>query len=92
MKMEINPIGKIHSPFKEPEGMPIQPTGANGVQGTVEIFDKFKAGLKDLEGFSHIILLYIFHRSKGYNLQVTPFMDDTPGESLQHVHLKGLIQ
>nr|WP_320013861.1 tRNA (N6-threonylcarbamoyladenosine(37)-N6)-methyltransferase TrmO [uncultured Desulfobacter sp.] len=78
MKIEINPIGKIHSPFKEPEGMPIQPTGANGVQGTVEIFDKFKAGLNDLDGFSHIILLYLFHRSKGYNLQVIPFMDDTP--------------
>lgn len=54
MKIEINPIGKIHSPFKEPEGMPIQPTGADGVQGTVEIFDKFQAGLKDLDGFSHI--------------------------------------
>jgi tRNA-Thr(GGU) m(6)t(6)A37 methyltransferase TsaA len=47
------------------------------VNGTVEVFDEFRAGLKDLDGFSHIILLYVFHRSKGYNLQVIPFMDIT---------------
>lgn len=77
MKIELDPIGKIHSPFKAREGMPIQPTGANGVQGSVEIFDPFKEGLKDLDGFSHIILLYAFDRSKDYDLQVIPFMDDT---------------
>ena len=43
--------------------------------GTVEMFDKFCAGLQDLEGFSHIILLYHFHLSQGFNLQVVPFMD-----------------
>jgi tRNA (adenine37-N6)-methyltransferase len=75
MKIEYTPIGIIHSPFKEPVGMPIQPAGASGVGGTVEVFEDFRAGLKDLEGFSHIILLYHFHRSHGFNLHVVPFMD-----------------
>ena len=55
--------------------MPIQPAGAAGVIGNVEVFEDFRAGLKDLEGFSHIILLYHFHRSQGFNLHVVPFMD-----------------
>jgi len=55
--------------------MPIQPAGAAGVKGTVEIFEDYRAGLKDLEGFSHIVLLFVFHRSEGFNMQVVPFMD-----------------
>jgi tRNA-Thr(GGU) m(6)t(6)A37 methyltransferase TsaA len=55
--------------------MPIQPTGAAGVKGTVEVFAEYRAGLKDLDGFSHIILLYQFHRSQGFTLHVIPFMD-----------------
>jgi tRNA-Thr(GGU) m(6)t(6)A37 methyltransferase TsaA len=73
--MKFAPIGIIHSPFVELANMPIQPTGATGIRGTVEIFDTFQAGLKDLDGFSHIILLYHFHRSQSFNLQVIPFMD-----------------
>ena len=53
MNIEYTPIGIIHSPFKEPEGMPIQPAGAADVKGTVEIFGAFQEGLKDLDGFSH---------------------------------------
>jgi tRNA-Thr(GGU) m(6)t(6)A37 methyltransferase TsaA len=73
--MELKPIGIIHTPFTEPEGMPIQPKGAIGIRGTIELFDEYHEGLKDLDGFSHIILLYHFHRSHGFNLQVVPFMD-----------------
>jgi tRNA-Thr(GGU) m(6)t(6)A37 methyltransferase TsaA len=58
--------------------MPIQPTGASGIQGTVEVFPEFTEGLKDLEGFSHIILLYHFHRVQEVKLVVTPFMDFQP--------------
>ncbi len=76
--IEMNPIGIIHTPFRKLEGMPIQPAGAVGVKGTVEVFEKFQAGLKDLDGFSHIILLYIFHRSHGFKLEVVPFMDTQP--------------
>ena len=75
MKIEFTPIGIIHSPFMEPEGMPIQPPGAAGAKGTVEVFEDFRSGLKDLDGFSHIILLYHFHRSHGFKLHVVPFMD-----------------
>jgi len=78
MKIEYHPIGIIHSPFTELSGMPIQPAGAAGVEGTVEFFPKYEDGLKDLEGFSHIIVLYHFHQSKGFKLHVVPFMDSTP--------------
>ena len=78
MKIEFTPIGIVHSPFPEPEDMPIQPTGARGVQGTVEVFEDFRPGLLDLDGFSHIILLYCFHRSRGFRLTVVPFMDSVP--------------
>jgi len=75
MSIEFRPIGIIRSPFTELKGMPIQPAGAAGVKGTVEVFEAYRDGLADLEGFSHVILLYHFHRSEGYKLRVTPFMD-----------------
>jgi tRNA-Thr(GGU) m(6)t(6)A37 methyltransferase TsaA len=75
MKMQFRPIGVIHSPFTELQGMPIQPPGAAGVRGTVEVFEEFRPGLKDLDGFSHIILLYHFHLSRDFSLRVVPFLD-----------------
>jgi len=76
MSMTIKPIGIIETPFNDLKGMPIQPSGAADIQGTIIINKEYEQGLSDLEGFSHIILLYHFHQSKGYNLMVTPFMDD----------------
>ena len=81
-KIQYTPIGVIRSPFKSIEGMPIQSAAAKGVAGSVEIFEMFVDGLKYLEGFSHIILIYHFHRSRGYTLRVKPFMDD---------HLRGVF-
>ena len=78
MHISYRPIGVIHSPFQTIEGMPIQPAGAAGVEGSVEVWQEFAAGLQDLEGFSHIILLYHFHRVKEARLVVTPFMDTEP--------------
>jgi len=75
-EIKYKPIGVIHSPFKEVRGMPIQPAGALGVKGTVEVFKQFCAGLKNITGFSHIILVYHFHLSKGYSLEAKPFMDE----------------
>ena len=72
------PIGTIHSPFSEPAGMPIQSAGAVGVRGIVRIDEKFQEGLRDLCGFSRIILLYHLHRSQGYALDVIPFLDTVP--------------
>jgi tRNA-Thr(GGU) m(6)t(6)A37 methyltransferase TsaA len=76
--IEFNPIGTIYTPFKDAEGMPIQPAGAQGIRGTIELLPEYAAGLQDLHGFSHIILLYVFHHSNSYSLVVTPFMDSTP--------------
>jgi tRNA-Thr(GGU) m(6)t(6)A37 methyltransferase TsaA len=55
--------------------MPIQPSRAKDIAGTVEVFPEFQEGLKDLIGFSHIVLLYHFHMVTGYTLQVVPFLD-----------------
>ncbi|MFA5182354.1 MAG: tRNA (N6-threonylcarbamoyladenosine(37)-N6)-methyltransferase TrmO [Syntrophales bacterium] len=71
------PIGVIHSPFPDQEGMPIQSAGALGIPGWIEISDDYTERLRDLEGFSHIILLYHFHLSNGYDLELTPFLDNT---------------
>lgn len=75
--INYTPIGWIHTPFPEPEGVPIQPVGARGIRGTVEIQPELVPGLRDLDGFSHIILLYHLHLSSGYALEVIPFLDDT---------------
>ena len=80
MKIEMEPIGIIETEFTEIEGMPIQPTGAKGVKGCIVIKDKYSDGLKDLEDFSHINILYLLHKVEGYLLEVKPFMDnDTHG-------------
>jgi len=76
-EIRYKPIGVIHSPFKDVQGMPIQPTGAMGIAGTIEIEPEYCDGLKDIEGFSHIVLIYHFHLSDGYSLLVKPFMDDS---------------
>jgi tRNA-Thr(GGU) m(6)t(6)A37 methyltransferase TsaA len=76
--IRMHPIGTIHTPFTNPAGMPIQPVGAVGIKGTVEVLAEYQEGLKDLDGFSHIILLYLFHRSEGFKLTVVPFMDTEP--------------
>ena len=73
--VSYSPIGVIHTPFDEPAGMPIQAAYAPDVEGRVELDPAYVAGLKDLDGFSHIILLYHFHRSSGYALHVKPFLD-----------------
>lgn len=75
-EIRYKPIGVIHSPFKEVHGTPIQPVGALGIKGTVELFSNYSAGLKDIDGFSHIILIYHFHLSKGYSLETKPFLDE----------------
>jgi len=71
----MHPIGVIHTPFTEKQETPIQASRSHAV-GMVDVFPEFAAGLKDIEGFSHIILLYAFHDSSGYSLVVRPFLDD----------------
>jgi tRNA-Thr(GGU) m(6)t(6)A37 methyltransferase TsaA len=75
-KIKYKPIGIIHSPHKTPDGTPIQPTGAKGIEGRIEIFPEYTDGLADLTGFSHIFILYHFHLSRKHSLKVKPFLDD----------------
>ncbi|MBN2463982.1 MAG: tRNA (N6-threonylcarbamoyladenosine(37)-N6)-methyltransferase TrmO [Dehalococcoidia bacterium] len=74
--IRYKPIGIIHSPFSEVDGMPIQTSGALGIKGTVEVFTEYCAGLKDIDGFSHIILVYHFHLAKRYILETRPFLEE----------------
>ncbi len=71
-------IGTVRSPWKTAEGMPVQPTGAKGIPGRIDIFEEFRPGLIDLAGFSRIILIYQFHESNGYDLRIVPFLDTRP--------------
>ena len=74
--IQYRPIGIIHTPYKTPEGTPIQPPASKGVEADVEVFEKYAEGLTDLEGFSHLYLIYHFHLSRKYSLSVKPFLDD----------------
>lgn len=75
-EIKYDPIGVVHSPYKEPKGTPIQPAGAENMEGTVELLPEYSEGLIDLDGFSHIILIYHFHLSKKASLKVKPYMDN----------------
>jgi tRNA-Thr(GGU) m(6)t(6)A37 methyltransferase TsaA len=75
MEFLMRPIGVIHSPFTDKSQTPIQPSRSRA-RGFVEIYEEYAEGLQDLEGFSHIFLLYVFHESSGYSLLVKPFLDN----------------
>ncbi|MEE4275976.1 MAG: tRNA (N6-threonylcarbamoyladenosine(37)-N6)-methyltransferase TrmO [Thermoleophilia bacterium] len=76
--LSLTPIGVIHSPHRDPGATPIQPACAEGCRGEVEVFEPYAAGLDDVDGFSHVHLLYWLHLSGPPALRVTPFLDDTP--------------
>lgn len=78
MSITTTAIGKIHSQYQHIEDMPIQPNGAKQSEGQVIVDKEYLAGLQDLEGFSHIYLIYKFHQAKRTELIVTPFMDTEP--------------
>ena len=75
MEFAIRPIGIIHTPFTDKAATPIQPSRSEAI-GRVEVYPDYVEGLQDIQGFSHIILLYAFHCSSGYTLSVKPFLDD----------------
>lgn len=73
--ISLDIIGKIKTPWLTPENMPIQPLGAKNIKGTIELNVAYIDGLKNIEGFSHIILIYQLHLIKEPKLEVIPFMD-----------------
>lgn len=75
--IKYKPIGIIHTPFTKRKGTPIQPRRGRGIKGTIEIFPQYAEGLADLDGFSHIYLIFHLNRSEGFNLRVVPYLDDT---------------
>ena len=75
-EIKLKPIGIIHTPYKEPKGIPIQGKFEKNVTGTIGIFRKYRKGLKNIEGFSHLILIYHFNRSKEEKLVGKPFLED----------------
>jgi len=77
MKFEFKQIGTVNSPFCELVNMPVQPKGAKNTYATIEIKEEFCEGLKDLDGFSHVYLIYYFHKVKEPKLSVIPFNDTT---------------
>ena len=73
--MNLTPIGTIRSAFPQAAGTPIQPYRARGSVGSVEIFTPFVEGLRDLEGFERIWLVYWFHRASPAQMRVVPYRD-----------------
>ncbi len=74
-KVVYEPIGVIHTPFKTRENMPIQPSGGKDIEGVVVLRPELAEALTDVDGFSHVYLIYHLHRSKGHSLKVVPFLD-----------------
>lgn len=75
LPITLHPIGVIHTPHCDVKNMPIQPIAAEGIFGTIELLPEYVPGLKDIGGFSHLTLIYQFHKIDGYELEVIPFMD-----------------
>lgn len=74
--LSYRPIGVIHTPHREPEKTPIQPAYAEDFAGEVEVFPEYEEGLADIEGFSHVYLLYHLHRAGPPRLSVKPFLQN----------------
>ncbi len=75
---QMTPIGYVRSPYSEARQVPRGPGAKHDAEGTLEIAPEFEAGLQDIEGFSHLFVLWVFDRSEGYELVGTPPTDDRP--------------
>ncbi|HPF51269.1 MAG TPA: tRNA (N6-threonylcarbamoyladenosine(37)-N6)-methyltransferase TrmO [Draconibacterium sp.] len=74
--VELTIIGSIRTQHQFVDNMPIQSAGAEDEPGVIELYPEYQEGLFDLEDFSHLILIYHFHKQYGFSLKVKPFMDD----------------
>jgi tRNA-Thr(GGU) m(6)t(6)A37 methyltransferase TsaA len=75
--LELKPIGVIHSPYKDRGKVPYQGYRSKRIS-RIEIFSEFEEGLQDIDGFSHVVVIYWFHKSQGYHLMVKTPWDDVP--------------
>ena len=74
----LSRLGLIHTPFTTLAGMPIQSVGAKGIAGWIELDPRYADGLRDLDGFEYIHLIYHLHQMSEAKLIVMPFLDNTP--------------
>lgn len=72
------PIGLVHSPYTETKQIPKGFGAKHDADGILEILPEYEAGLSDIEGFSHLFVIWVFDRSEGYELLGTPPIDDRP--------------
>ena len=75
MHLTYRSISIVRSPFSQPAGMPIQPSRAHAVEGSLELEPEYWSGLQDLDGFSHLLLVAHLHRTGPAQMQVVPFLD-----------------
>ncbi len=80
MAMELIPIGVVHSPYKQATGTPVQPaTAGHETKGRIEVFEPYVEGLKDIDGFERIWLLFWCHLASKYKLITSTYLDpETP--------------
>ncbi len=71
----MHSIGVIHSPYKQDKDIPIQGIFGSGIEAWIELEEKYVGGLKDLDGFSHAIILYYFHKSQREEIEGRPFLE-----------------
>jgi len=78
ISFSMRPIGTVHSPFTDRHEIPMGPGARHEAEGTLELRPDLEAGLTDIEGFSHLYVVWVFHESEGYELIGTPPTDDRP--------------
>jgi len=74
--IEFNPIGYAKTPFEQIENVPVQGAGISKDIGELIIDEEYASGLDDLDGFSHIYIVFHIHKAEGYELKVRPFLDN----------------
>jgi tRNA-Thr(GGU) m(6)t(6)A37 methyltransferase TsaA len=72
----VEPIGFVRSPYTDAKDVPKGPDARHEAEGTLEVLPAFEAGLRDIEGFSHLYVVWLFHQVEGYDLTATPPTDD----------------
>ncbi len=75
MDITMQPIGIIRSPYKEAKDIPIQGVFKDKTEAWIELKDRYADGLKDLDGFSHAIIIYYFHKSDREDMKGKPFLE-----------------
>jgi tRNA-Thr(GGU) m(6)t(6)A37 methyltransferase TsaA len=77
-EIRFSPIGQVRSPFQEASQIPKGPGAEHTAEGVLELLPELEPGLRDIEGFSHLFVIWVFHKAAGFDLLPTPPTDDRP--------------